>query len=400
MSASFPGSDDQFEKPPEDRQSGDDGVHDYVEEQAEWDQPDEDQPVASENVVASADTVEHGYDSRLLELHRQIEQSLVEHVQSSTHSSGVMKKGVFDDAENIVGVGLGANFDSPADGMEPGIPCVNVYVAEPTQVESVRQTLANQLGVHAATDTDLPVQIHQTGIIDAQPHRFRSRPAPGGVSCGHLRVTAGTLGCLARGRRAPRHRRMLILSNNHVLANSNTGRFGDPILQPGRHDGGAMPNDQIAILERFVPIQFGGALNFVDCATGWAWPDRVRKELVYLKMGQQKFFRISNSVQGCQPGMLVGKSGRTTQITNGRVVDCNATIRVNFPGGRVALFRDQIAIRGLNGNFSDSGDSGSVVWTWNSRRNPVGLLFAGGGGFTFANKMTRVLSALDINLHV
>jgi hypothetical protein len=30
---------------------------------------------------------------------------------------------------------------------------------------------------------------------------------------------------------------------------------------------------------------------------------------------------------------------------------------------------------------------------------PVGLLFAGGGGTTFANRITRVLAALDIRLY-
>ena len=63
------------------------------------------------------------------------------------------------------------------------------------------------------------------------------------------------------------------------------------------------------------------------------------------------------------------------------------------------MFKDQIAIRGNGGRaFSAGGDSGSVVWCWDRRRYPVGLLFAGGGGITFANKMWRVLHALDIRL--
>nr|MDQ3989739.1 hypothetical protein [Actinomycetota bacterium] len=65
---------------------------------------------------------------------------------------------------------------------------------------------------------------------------------------------------------------------------------------------------------------------------------------------------------------------------------------------RVALFRDQMAIRAASGDFSAGGDSGSVIWTWDSSRRPVGLLFAGGGGTTFANRMDRVLAALDITL--
>ena len=59
-----------------------------------------------------------------------------------------------------------------------------------------------------------------------------------------------------------------------------------------------------------------------------------------------------------QVGMPVGKSGRTTQLTNGRITDCNASIRVNFGAQGVANFRDQITIRGTRGNFSQGGDSG------------------------------------------
>ena len=214
----------------------------------------------------------------------------------------------------------------------------------------------------------------------------------------HFKVTAGTIGCLATGRSAPRNARLMVLSNNHVLANSNNAVFGDCIAQPGPVDGGRCPQDQIAILERFVPIAFGGAANLVDCATGWAWPDRVRRDLVYLSGGAPAFFRLNLPIVAPALGMPVGKSGRTTQLTTGRITAIGATINVNYGGGRVALFRDQIEIQGTSGLFRAGGDSGSSIWTWTPRRNPVGLLFAGGGNSTFANRMTHVVNALDINL--
>ena len=236
-------------------------------------------------------------------------------------------------------------------------------------------------------------------MIEAQPHTFRARPAPGGVSVGHTRITAGTLGCLARGRRSPRDRRVLILSNNHVLANSNNARFGDSIVQPGPADGGRSPRDRVAILERHVPLRYGGAVNYVDCATAWAWPDRVRRDMVYRSGTALRYFRVSSSIRTATRGMLVGKTGRTTQLTVGRVIDLNWRGFVNYGTAGRAFFRDQLVIRGQNGDFSRGGDSGSLIWTWDSRRNPVGLLFAGGGGLTIANKIGRVLSALDINLY-
>src|SRR5947199_2847302 len=78
----------------------------------------------------------------------------------------------------------------------------------------------------------------------------RVRPASGGVSIGHYRITAGTLGVLVH-----RHGRPAILSNNHVLANENAGQIGDPILQPGPDTAGRL-QDEIARYTTFVPIRF------------------------------------------------------------------------------------------------------------------------------------------------
>lgn len=101
----------------------------------------------------------------------------------------------------------------------------------------------------------------------------RVRPAYGGVGIGHMNVTAGTLGtCVYDASAFPGiPQRYHILSNNHVLANSDNATVGDPILQPGRVDGGTFPADVIAKLSRFVPIRFHQAgqpvpLNLVDAA--------------------------------------------------------------------------------------------------------------------------------------
>lgn len=301
----------------------------------------------------------------------------------------------------IQGVGIGSpEFDMEQTALDgPGVPVLNIYVSEPMTMEETRRAIYDDFKVQAVGDDTLPVNVHVSGIIDSQPHRHRERPAPGGISVGHYKITAGTLGCLSRGRRAPRNRRLLMLSNNHVLANSNNARFGDNIIQPGRYDGGVNPRDRIAILERFVRIDFSGRPNLVDCATGWCWPKLVRREEIYRAGGAWRYFRISSTPRASQQGLLVGKSGRTTQLTVGRITGSNETIRVNYGPSGVAVFRNQIAVRGLRGDFSAGGDSGSVIWTWDSRRNPVGLLFAGGGGYTFANKIQYVLSALDINLY-
>ncbi len=134
------------------------------------------------------------------------------------------------------------------------------------------------------------------------------------------------------------------------------------------------------------------------CATGWAYPDRVRKDFIYRSGINWAYFSVGSVPVPPTVGLGVGKSGRTTQLTSGRIIDVNASIRVNYGASGVANFRDQITIRGNNGDFSQGGDSGSLIWTWDARRAPVGLLFAGGNGLTFANKIGQVLTALDIAL--
>jgi hypothetical protein len=361
--------------------------------------------VSEEAVAPEMEPSLFGIDENILEAKRQIEAQLLQ--SASQQSAGVLAVEAFQGTGNIVGVGVGVSLppttnvgsEVVSSALQPGKQALNLYVVERTSADQVKEHLAEAMGVSAAATEDMPVNVIVTGVIEAQPHRFRMRPAPGGISVGHFRITAGTIGCLSVGRSAPRNSRLMILSNNHVLANSNGGVFGDCICQPGPFDGGKCPADQIAVLERFVPINFAGGVNFVDCATGWCWPDRVRRELVHLVGGVPQFFRIGSVPVAPALNMAVGKSGRTTQLTRGTIIDISASINVNYGGGRVALFRDQISIRGAGGTvFSAGGDSGSSIWTWDPSRRPVGLLFAGGGGITFANKIGRVLAALDINL--
>ena len=108
------------------------------------------------------------------------------------------------------------------------------------------------------------------------------------------------------------------------------------------------------------------------------------------------------SIGAVQRGALndnVQKSGRTTGLTTGTIAAVNVTISVKYGshcgGGRgTGSFTDQIRI--TPADFSDGGDSGSLVLT--SGGNPVGLLFAGSSSSTFANQIDRVLGALSITI--
>jgi hypothetical protein len=101
--------------------------------------------------------------------------------------------------------------------------------------------------------------VYEVGDLRAQAAvsgdpKSRFRPViPSGVSVGHTGITAGTLGTIVRDRVTGE---VLLLSNNHVFANSNQGQPGDAILQPGPLDGGRLPADIVAQLDRFVPLRF------------------------------------------------------------------------------------------------------------------------------------------------
>jgi hypothetical protein len=164
---------------------------------------------------------------------------------------------------------------------------------------------------------------------------------------------------------------------------------------------GAICGAVIGILVGLLATRALGATNFLDCATGWCWPDRIRRDHVYHRGGSTaRFFRIGNTVIEPFVNMVVGKTGRTTDLKQGTIRATGVSINVNYGSGRVAHFRDQFSVRSTTSrDFSAGGDSGSIVWQWNSRLSPVGLLFAGGGGTTFCNRMSRVVTALDINLN-
>jgi hypothetical protein len=233
----------------------------------------------------------------------------------------------------------------------------------------------------------------------------RARPAEGGYSVGHYKITAGTLGTcvydiLPGGTTGspPVHGigippRCYILSNNHVLANTNMGQAGDPILQPAPYDGGTDPADRIATLSRWVPITLEPPTprflhrNVVDAAIAQGQFHDLDREIYWT--GYVRGWRRKANVG---VGLLVQKTGRTTNYTTGRITAINATVDVGYGGGRVARFFDQI----ITTNISAGGDSGSLVLTLDNVA--VGLLFAGSSVATIVNQIENVRSYLRVEV--
>lgn len=286
---------------------------------------------------------------------------------------------------------------------------------EPAVIVSVSKKLpAAQLAESALvpkTINGIKTDVIETGRIVAFEQQGRMRPARPGISIGHYLITAGTFGCLVQ-----KNNQVFILSNNHVLANSNDAQVGDPIWQPGKYDGGTSA-DQIGTLEQFIPIGFPGTPtppptpgcsplaaimklfnpgsapvvqinepgnNTVDCAIARpTTPDLVTPDI--LNIG------IPTGVGTATLGTQLQKMGRTTGYTTGQIIQIDVTVSVDY-GGKIATFKNQL----MAGAMSAGGDSGSAVLDMQKR--VVGLLYAGSDTTTILNPIQFVLDALQVQL--
>jgi len=274
-------------------------------------------------------------------------------------------------------------------------------------------------GIMGGMSTD----VLAVGELDAlENRRERWRPAPGGISIGHLKATAGTLGCMVRDKN---NWTSLALSNNHVLANMNDAQPGDAILQPAPADGGVPDLDLFGYLERFQPIRFGepessptqrlplslqktalrvsqrfkfkkmvetltqtdpAHANLVDAAVARpAAEDQVLAEV--LEIG-----KIENIASPALE-MAVEKSGAVTGLTTGKILLLNATVVVNYQNGKTARFENQI----LTGGMAEGGDSGSILVSAGEHRL-VGLLFAGSAAISIYSPAQSFFDLLEVQL--
>lgn len=277
--------------------------------------------------------------------------------------------------ENVVGVGIAEQL---ADGHPTGQRAVTVYVvrkAPPDQVDGAALVPPEYQGV--LTD------VVESGEFVAFTERGRHRPAPSGVSVGHYREDAGTLGFLAT------HQGDLVLvSNNHVLALTNDAAPGDAILQPGHADGGS-ESDQIGTLKLFHALDFAGR-NLIDAAIGTVEHGTVSSEIYGIGA-------YSAQPLEARENMLVRKVGRTSGVSRGIVRDAHASIKLRYRRG-VARLREQVIIQPRDAQaFSEGGDSGSLVIE-ESSRCPIGLLCGGTPGYSVVNRIERVLDGLGLSL--
>jgi hypothetical protein len=223
----------------------------------------------------------------------------------------------------------------------------------------------------------------------------------------------GTLGALV----ADRDSNLYILSNNHVLAESDQARPGDTVVQPALVDLNCNPQAgrTAGSLRYVVPIQ--SSQTNVDAALAAATP-AVDPTGAILQLGPPINGVLSPAAPAAGMGealtagllnqLRVVKSGRTTGLTCSTVNTVDLSVQVDYYYDcaetrpyYTKTYVNQIGMPGVS--FADSGDSGALVLDAGNAQ-PVGLFFASGAddsnhGFSVANPIQDVLSELGQTSH-
>jgi len=266
----------------------------------------------------------------------------------------------------------------------------------------------SQVVVTAVSQADSTASDSVLVTIVPPQQNAQTFPTPLGVSGGNAKDSStsggvtvccgGTLGSLVS-----RGTKQFILSNNHVLADSDGATVGDAIVQPGLIDNNCAVPPTVASLSQFFNLENGPAPK-VDAAiaqvgTGTVDPSGKILQLGGANLNNQPTDGPPHGGSGVAAtmGRAVAKSGRSTGLTCSMIFSTGVNTSVEYQKGCgtgstfSVTFTNEVDI--TNGGFSAEGDSGSLVVTQDTA-DAVGLLFAGSDQDTVANPITDVLNGL------
>jgi hypothetical protein len=213
-------------------------------------------------------------------------------------------------------------------------------------------------------------------------NRRRVRPIEPGLSISGPNGTAGTLGCFVRDKQG----KVYLLTLDHALQADGVS-IGEPVIQPGRIDGGDVKHDEVAVVTRLVPL---------PCDP----PNACAAVLAELQVGWKPELSLAGKVVpgDAKVGDEVLLLGRTSPLSRGRVTGMGVTLRIRFgsKGLREAVCHNLIAIQGVDGAFSRAGDSGGPVLTRDGRL--IGLLHAGSQETGYAVPIKPILADFGVEL--
>lgn len=280
--------------------------------------------------------------------------------------------------KNIIGTGVGLKY---VNGRPTAEPAVIVFVEKKYADDEFKKQSGLEFIPYKIDG--IKTDIIEVGQIVPQSLRTMCRPLMPGISVGHRSITAGTIG----GFFIDRNDELVILSNNHVMANENNANIGDEIVQPGPMDA----HGEISVVGHLKAFQkIESSNNLHDSAIAKVL-DTI-KSTGNVSTHYPSLNRPIADWGAPQIQLPVQKVGRTTGYTNGRIVATNATFTIGYGFGP-ATFVDCIVCT----NMSAGGDSGSVIMDMNM--NAVGLLFAGSGKVTLATTIDKVRDHYGLKLY-
>ncbi len=305
-----------------------------------------------------------------------------------------------------------------APGRLPATTTSVYVIAEARQgvARTYMHVLLNAAGINSSAATNQAVQngavaLGSSGSNNGDFDLFTNSKAQQyiGDCCG------GTLGALVQDSNGNKY----ILSNNHVLAQSDEATIGSLVVQPGLIDGNCTPYGEnsstvrpVASLSGYVPLS--SSTTNVDAAVARINAGAVDANGSILQLGSiENNGALTSAPPAAGTGeavttanvssLTVAKSGRTTGLTCSSIEALGASVEVRYYRDcaetkfyLTKTYTNQLLIGG--NSFSDAGDSGSlIVDTANAQ--PIGLFYAGGSdkkgnGFGVANPIGDVLSEL------
>jgi hypothetical protein len=305
------------------------------------------------------------------------------------------------------------------NGIAGGNPSVGTISASGVfqAPESVPVSAGRATTVTVSATPQVSSSISASATVTVVPNNQsgQSTPIDLGTSGGNannvnaVECASGTLGSLVA-----LDGKQYILSNNHVLADSDAGNPGDPIIQPGLVDA---PSPCIASSGTTTVANLSQSVNLEQpsgCTTNCTPPvDAAIAQVVsgdVTTTGAILDLTDTATMSSCcaaeAPASMplpissitpnstaVAKSGRSTGLTCSTVESINTNIAVQYTHGLggptfTANYINQIVING--GAFSAAGDSGSLIVS-QAAAQPVALLYAGNSTSTAGNPILTVL---------
>lgn len=285
---------------------------------------------------------------------------------------------------NVVGTAMGQKY---VNGLPTDQQAIIVFVQ--------KKVKPDELSIQSALPTSIdgvPIDVLEVGDIVKQDLKTKVRPIKPGYSVAHPRVTAGTIGGIFKDRDGD----VVILSNNHVLANENAATIGDVIYQPSQMDapgstftgweGDPKGWPCIGTLKAFKQLGDNNTHDSAIC--------KIHELIITKGLIDTSYPMINASLKGfaeVNVGTPVQKCGRTTGYTTGKVLATHGEFTIGYDEGP-KRFTDCVVMSAM----SQGGDSGSIIM--DHQANAVALLFAGSDKVTLAHPIRTVVDHYGLSI--